>query len=1146
MLQFETLLLRQLQKQQNRDEFCDTVLHTQVIEIEIHLYLKAVFISLLVAHTSHETEKLSSVMLCFPGVSVPVHSCVLSAFSPRFYGTLSSMPVPMAGQRRLIELQAVDACTLLSLVSLLYSGQLHENREQVLSAAQTLGIELPQWEEEERHGEKVGRRREREDTDQEMEKEVDAREWDDRMTRRMGEGSGREEEKIRESGTQTEFGRETDERDAQTILACSEPQSIQTIYLFDQSTCPANQELGSFMDIQDTTLALQAVHPKGNPITCDVLAVAPETGDCVSQMYLYSLETSQNQTSVTTSVTLHPHKGFLDQSVVVPAAGADAINDVKQFEGNIPGFINCFLDSINPQNIGGMEQGHGAREGEVVKRARARSTAGRSVSEWVRWTGGGRGRRQKVERWGLVARLAWRGQGGGRVGRLLETRSTGKSRMRAFQRRQGREALVEAGGARGRGRHRQRGKTGTIAGSEEQNDSTRGRRPRGRPRIRPLPPASRSFSTLTTKHDTVDPTELNLLHTVTPAPAAHTEPIQPIDTLLDDIMTGLHFLPPAENQTHQHGFMSATTSCGPTSSKATYPSSHLAKPTDPKQHLEGELDILDHFLRTFEQQVGCCGLDVGDETLQDKSDAGNDKSDTSTGPWSNTSKTFTQIQPHNPHLHHEKPQANLVHTTSTMSSEPQSTVNPSVSGKNSAQDGQTRRSKVEKPSRNQKILQQSENRRLTRSQSMKRKLETTLVSLQNPIKKKCKEKQTADTEKKRQRDDQEQSEACVNKSRLKNLDKNNKNKATQVCKEKSPKQTSARKRRHGENRFCRNKRSVENRRHRMDGFNEREKRHQKGRPRISCGETKKKVRGDHVETEHKSNGFQASQSSVKSPIRGTCIEIASSAMEKVRMLLQLQDEADERANESVGIHQENNAGNGSLVNHKCISGAEERLTAENSLQGHLEEIRGAEDEGRIMVNAEFEGQERINSIVELRQGRDDRTADGLRTEEKTTEVHRALFQLNLPSNTDKEGNIDIQDKISTTEPVTNILGSWPGDSGVHLLPSEVVPLSTQSTMHRMDDLTLNVGDAPRLMSAARLSHTQPCQELLSPHTSTKDSQQLAWSSVDEDEDVDVLEVSSPNSELPAGSTVIVEVDSSTEEEEVEEDFEIDVLGLEPD
>lgn len=73
-----------------------------------------------------------------------------------------------------------------------------------------------------------------------------------------------------------------------------------------------------------------------------------------------------------------------------------------------------------------------------------------------------------MERWGLVARLAWWGQGGGRVGRMLETRSTGKNPMRAFRRRQVREALVEAGEARGRGRQRQRGKTGTIAGSEVQ------------------------------------------------------------------------------------------------------------------------------------------------------------------------------------------------------------------------------------------------------------------------------------------------------------------------------------------------------------------------------------------------------------------------------------------------------------------------------------------------------------------------------------------------------------------------------------------------------------------------------------------------------------------------------------------------------
>ncbi|XP_050983111.1 uncharacterized protein LOC127175860 isoform X2 [Labeo rohita] len=107
MLTFETLLVKELQKQQSRAEFCDIVLQTR-------------------------------------GVSVPVHSCVLSAFSPWLCGALSAMPSTRNGQRRLIEVQAVEACTLLNLVSLLYSGQLNEDKEEVLSAACKLGIDIPQ------------------------------------------------------------------------------------------------------------------------------------------------------------------------------------------------------------------------------------------------------------------------------------------------------------------------------------------------------------------------------------------------------------------------------------------------------------------------------------------------------------------------------------------------------------------------------------------------------------------------------------------------------------------------------------------------------------------------------------------------------------------------------------------------------------------------------------------------------------------------------------------------------------------------------------------------------------------------------------------------------------------------------------------
>ncbi|XP_068069362.1 uncharacterized protein isoform X3 [Danio rerio] len=107
MLTFEALLVKELQKQQSRAEFCDIVLQSG-------------------------------------GVSVPVHSCVLSAFSPFLCGALSAMPSPQNGQKRLLEVQSMESCTLLSLVSLLYTGQLHEDKEDVLSAAYKLGISIPQ------------------------------------------------------------------------------------------------------------------------------------------------------------------------------------------------------------------------------------------------------------------------------------------------------------------------------------------------------------------------------------------------------------------------------------------------------------------------------------------------------------------------------------------------------------------------------------------------------------------------------------------------------------------------------------------------------------------------------------------------------------------------------------------------------------------------------------------------------------------------------------------------------------------------------------------------------------------------------------------------------------------------------------------
>ncbi|XP_023190322.1 BTB/POZ domain-containing protein 18 [Xiphophorus maculatus] len=104
---YEMQLLEQLQTQQNRAQFCDTLLQTE-------------------------------------GIAIPTHSCVLAALSPYLSERLSDSPSPPLGQKRLLHLQEVTAHTLLKLVGLLYSGRLEvkSSKEQndVLAAAHKFGI----------------------------------------------------------------------------------------------------------------------------------------------------------------------------------------------------------------------------------------------------------------------------------------------------------------------------------------------------------------------------------------------------------------------------------------------------------------------------------------------------------------------------------------------------------------------------------------------------------------------------------------------------------------------------------------------------------------------------------------------------------------------------------------------------------------------------------------------------------------------------------------------------------------------------------------------------------------------------------------------------------------------------------------------
>lgn len=131
---FEMQLLRELQRQQNNAQLCDTLLQTE-----------GEFVcSSLQCWTRKCKITFSNISIISKGISVPAHSCVLAALSPYLSEKLSASPPPPSGQKRQLQLRTVKAQTLLKLVGLLYSGELEVKgsveQNDVLSAARQFGI----------------------------------------------------------------------------------------------------------------------------------------------------------------------------------------------------------------------------------------------------------------------------------------------------------------------------------------------------------------------------------------------------------------------------------------------------------------------------------------------------------------------------------------------------------------------------------------------------------------------------------------------------------------------------------------------------------------------------------------------------------------------------------------------------------------------------------------------------------------------------------------------------------------------------------------------------------------------------------------------------------------------------------------------
>ncbi|KAB5581476.1 hypothetical protein PHYPO_G00176190 [Pangasianodon hypophthalmus] len=104
---FALRLLCELQKQQQCSVHCDTLLQTE-------------------------------------GVSIPAHSCVLSALSPVFCRAFANAPSLPVGQSRLVQLEAVGAHALLKLVGFMYSGEIEgeslDEQQEVINIAYKLGF----------------------------------------------------------------------------------------------------------------------------------------------------------------------------------------------------------------------------------------------------------------------------------------------------------------------------------------------------------------------------------------------------------------------------------------------------------------------------------------------------------------------------------------------------------------------------------------------------------------------------------------------------------------------------------------------------------------------------------------------------------------------------------------------------------------------------------------------------------------------------------------------------------------------------------------------------------------------------------------------------------------------------------------------
>lgn len=445
---FDTLLLTELQRQQQCSQFCDTLLKAEGMR---HTYTKNPKQNF--ACVSFAFKGFVFVISpCLAGVSIPAHSCILSAISPHISSALSSTPTPAAGQSRLLEFRALGACTLLHLVRLLYSGEMagegEREKQQAISAAANLGIhglvEVTKRECKSRDG--VGQCAEiGVQTEPLM---FESEERPSRWRREVRDGSTFLWKEMMSNGGK-DVCTQTDELQINTAPPAHPAVSFETI---DMSALQSIQHSDPLL-VPPQICPVSVLYPP-NELTTQIssapLGSIPEAESTpvavVTQPYTSAPPSLPHFMSQTTICNADPQSGWADQDVTVAEEWEE--EQFKQFQGNIPGFISYFLNPDNEEEPRRGRAGRrrrsgvgGARRAETGEEKRGRPRAGGrgcgrgGLTQMVQEVGVSRLQKLFLLRWGM--RTPRTGQGGGAAGRklCLQTREVVKKGARCERKR---------------------------------------------------------------------------------------------------------------------------------------------------------------------------------------------------------------------------------------------------------------------------------------------------------------------------------------------------------------------------------------------------------------------------------------------------------------------------------------------------------------------------------------------------------------------------------------------------------------------------------------------------------------------------------------------------------------------------------------